>query len=52
MNVHSGFICNSQTLETTPMSINRLMDKQHSNKNEHIIDSCNSMAETENNYAE
>lgn len=27
MNVHSGLICNSQNLEPTQLSINRLMDK-------------------------
>ena len=58
MNVHSGFICNSQKIETTQMSINstnncgipcnRILLK---NKKGINIDTCYNVDESQNNYA-
>ena len=55
-------MCNNPKLETTVMSVNRLMDKQIlvspynrillNNKEEQIINICKNRNESQNNYAE
>ena len=60
MNVYSSFICNSQKMEMTHMSIKKRMEKQtmaHSqnglrSKEEGTIDTGYNMSESQSDYAE
>ena len=60
MNVYSSFICNSQKMEVTHVSIKKRIDKQtmaHSqnvlrNKEEGTIDTGYNMSESQSDYAE
>lgn len=60
MNVYSSFICNSQKMEMTHVSIKKRIDKQtmaHSqnvlrNKEEGTIDTGYNMSESQSDYAE
>ena len=60
MNVYSSFICNSQKMDMTHVSIKKRIDKQtiaHSqnvlrNKEEGTIDTGYNMSESQSDYAE